>query len=456
MNDVRPAQLASRAPRLEVAVRPRGSTSGPFVAGLLVVCLFAPYGLSSAGGGTLRPDHLLVPAAFWLSLATGRVRRLPPLGVGYLVLLGAAVLGSFLHTEYFASSAGAALDAAKNVDGLLRGMSVLLLASSLDATPRNLRLVTGALAAAIVAFAVMAVLERLQPDSSLVQDVFVPYYGGPIPLDALHASLGMNHKALLISDARATAVFVTAPALSMAAVFALPVIGLLDWRRATKVALLVAAVVAGLASNSKSFLFGAPLALVALLIFRRQASKTLLIALGVTLVAAAAVYVLDQYIGDASSFNPVARLEDTNESAGLVYTASGGRVGGHGWSVFEPAWDVLTNSPLLGYGFGNKPGVIYSDSALNSLLLFGGIVGAAGFAAGLWQQVKWFYARRDASVWAVIGGVTIVSMLGLSLAGAVFLIPRVNDIVFTLIGMSIAACSRSSVEAPRGGAPSGP
>ena len=423
-----------------LTVLPRESTRrtvpAALVAGLLFVCLFAPYGVLPFGGGTLRPDHIAVTLVFGWAIATRRIRAPGPLAAGYLGFLVVVAISSIINWDLVTGSGW--LSAVKNLDGLVRGLEVLLIASSIPPTAEAGRPIVAIILGSTVLLAIMGLAERLVPDSSIVNDVLVPRYGGPVQEGTIYALLGRNHKAMLLEEGRATAVFVTAPALAMTAVFVLPTIIKAAVRPAwVRWVLLAFAIVAGLMSNSKSFLFGVPVLLLAWSAVEGKWGRAIALGSAVTAVVVVAVFVLNRY-QPQNSFDPFARLEEASQTDGTLYVATGGRVGDDAESIFRPTEVVLTRSPAIGFGVGMLRGVDYADSALNRLLLHGGVIGCLAFLGGLWLQLRWFYERRTS--WSALHGLlSLLMVVAFFTAGAVFMMPRVNDLAFTLIGSCIAA-----------------
>jgi len=409
--------------------------------GLLLVCLFAPYGLFSAGGGTLRPDHVLIPVVFAILLVTRRLAFPSPLCWTLYSLPLIAVLRTLLQLDVFLAEPLVAL---KNLDGLLRGPTVLLIASSFNATAANMRLLLRFLPPIAVTLAAFALVDRFAPTDSVVRDTLDTLYGGPVTVTdpgSIYVILGKNAKALYsLHMGRATAVFVTPPALAMASVFilvmcAVPGASLQGFGR---IATVVAALVAGLASNSKSFVLGVPTASILLLFFARGSKArmgTLMAAIALLALFATAIVIIPTLTTSDVPVNPLSQVGDSND---LMYDLTAGRMGGAEGAVWKPLVYTLVNSPILGFGLNEVPGIAYCDSAVNRFMLHGGLVGTVLVTYGLVHQAHWFWVKRSATPWAATGLVLLLVTIGFFTAGTVFMMARLNDLLFILIGVSMA------------------
>lgn len=425
--------MTAEASAQDTTARPEGQRVAGVPAWVLVavlfIGLFSPYGLIPVAG--LRPDHLAIPVIFVLCFLLGWLKWPPPLAVA---LFGHALLAVFA-TLFFAPYAGAGpLEAAKNLDGLLRGPLVLMIAASLAVQERGLRLLGRALAVVVTLLLGMALVDRLASDS-LLSGILTSAYGGAAYQEGIWAAMGANHRALMLLTQRASAVFVTAPALAMAAVLLLnlalvPGLGLTPRARR---GLMIAAVVMGILSNSKSFILGAPIAVALNLTAARLGKLVPALAAASVLGVGLAFFAYGRVVAE-TGIEPSIGLE----LLGSLYRLTGGRFGAEGWSVLDVTGTVLNESPVVGYGLGYNPALVYSDSGLNRILLHGGLVTAFIVGSGIVLQWVWFRQHRGLTPWSTLGGNTLVLSLAFFAAGAVFMMPRLNDIVFVLIGTGIA------------------
>jgi len=233
---------------------------------------------------------------------------------------------------------------------------------------------------------------------------------------------------------RATAVFPTAPALGMVSVLVLlvssmPRVGISSRARLAGAA---SALVAGLLCNSKSFLLGVPVAIaLGALSAGSLGSYVLLAASGLaTAVALAMGGGQDSLVQDP--------LGIATGAATSLTRLTGGRLNAEGWGIYEAFRKVIDDSPVLGYGIGIRPDLFYSDSGLNRLVLHAGLLGLLVVVVGIAMQMAWFWQRRGVHAWARLGLATLTASLTLFMAAAVFVMPRVNDVLFTLLGTAIA------------------
>jgi hypothetical protein len=402
------------------------------------VCLFAPYGTFDFGGGTLRLDHFAVWALFAVLAIGGRLHFRSPLAVALLVFVAETLIGTTLHLNLVSSSY---LEAAKSADGLLRGPLVMLIASSMDSRA-DMRPLHRTIVAIAIALAVLGLLDRILPRTSPFLEMMIDRYGGPKRPLRPYGDWVTNHKELMTQAHRATAVFVTAPSLGMVMVFFLvlvitPEIG---FSRTDRVLLMIAAMAGGLASNSKSFVAGLGIILALFLLFGGGASRRSAIVPSLVVVLVAWLSTSYFESGDATGgVNPLARAEEQSLGHSMTFYLTGGRLGSERWSAWDPLVAVLGDAPAFGYGLGQNEDVIYSDSGVNMIVLRGGLVGLLIVGTGIALQ----WTRMSSGVsWARVGRSLMIVCLAFFFAGAVFVMPRLNDVFFTLLGVSIARSDR--------------
>jgi len=195
---------------------------------------------------------------------------------------------------------------------------------------------------------------------------------------------------------------------------------------------LTAALTAGIACDSKSFLFALPFAVVLAVVAKRDKSRAASYALLSTLVVTAVLIWITSY---EPGSDPLYTLKQTDTTAtGLT----GGRLGETEWTVFDPLIKVLNESPLLGYGLAERPGIYYSDSALNSFVLHGGLVGLVVVSIALVLQWRWFRLGDQESGWEALATRVFVTGIAYFSAGAIFMMNKTNDLLFTMIGIGVA------------------
>jgi len=403
---------------------------------LLMACLLSPYGIFSYGGGSLRPDHVLLPLVFVFLLIFGKV-RMPGTFAKTLILFAAlSVISSIFYPELLIQNP---LNALKNLDGLLRGPMVLMIASSIQWKDRTGRIFTMFFVSLSVLFLLLALLQFIFPADSPLIELISAAYGGPAYQEGQYGDMNVNHLQLMLMTQRSTAIFVTAPSLGMASLLfiliaSIPSLGLgTIWRAA----LMIAGFSAGLLAKSKSFLFGLFILGILGIILNRRIPKTILL-LPVFVLFTTALLVSYGIFDVGFSFmldSYPAEFVTTD----FIYDITGGRYGGGDWTVTDVTYDVIKESTLIGFGLGEMPGIIYSDSGLNRFLLHAGLIGTIVVATGIWVQLKWFLAFRKESSWALLGAQALLICLFLFLAGPIFVMPRINDIFFALIGICTVA-----------------
>lgn len=426
------AKLLARSADGARRAAPPGDVPGWFVGGLLLVGVFSPYGLFEAGGGALRPDHIAMYLAFFGLAIAGRTRVSEPLAATLLAFAAWASIATIPWARAFVSAPVASL---KNFDQILRGPFILVIASSLRPTAKDVRAFLVALVLTAVTLATMATIERVLPPNAPIVREFVVRYGGIIYDTGVYAAMRVNHKELMNLVGRASATFVTPPALSFAAIFFLIVsaergTGLSTFAR---VVLAAAGLVSGVASNSKSFVLGLPILLFmqAQRLERRRAGWVV-----IAVVLAAVV------VGVASSLdlntNPLSHVADADDK---LEALTAGRYGQSG-SLLAIALEVLEISPIAGFGIVNPVGRTFGlgtgDIALNKFIIFGGGIGVMIAAIGILTQIGVFRSAPKANPWRTIGLRTMIMSLAFSVGAAIFHMPRVVDIMMTLIGVSAA------------------
>ncbi|MBC7793785.1 MAG: hypothetical protein H7Z43_08755 [Clostridia bacterium] len=408
-------------------------TSPQFMLALLFICTLAPYGTFTFAGGILRIDHFVVPLAFAYVLFRRRLQIWPPLLIALFVFVGLSLFSTIISLELFFATPIIAL---KYLDGMLRGPFVFAIATTMRPSARGTQLVLRGITVIAVACALFAIADRVVPLDTRVMLRLIELYGGP---SAEGNVLGVNHKHLMLISSRATAFFVTPPSLAMVSLFFIAgglargaPIGMIE-----RILLVGSGLVGGVLSNSKSFFFGI-FALSALTILQKQplifrlAQAFLLVGGMAALIALSA--------GDESlASNPLERISETND---FVSGATGGRFGESEWNANMVVEAVLDDSPLFGFGLGEREDIIYSDSGLNRLLLHAGILGALVVSLGVGAQVWWFL-RHHRSNWSRLGLQVLVVALSLFLAAPIFMMVRVNDILFTILGVAVAYCTQA-------------
>ena len=416
---------------------------------LLFICTLAPYGTFSFAGGILRIDHFAVPLVFSYVLVRRRLQIWPPLLVALFSFVGLSLLSTIASLDIFF---GTPLIGLKYLDGMLRGPFVFAIATTVRPSARGTQLILRGISAFAIACALFSIIDRTVPLETAVMQRLIDLYGGPVNEGNV---LNVNHKHLMLISSRATAFFVTPPSLAMVSLFFIAAgmargapISTLE-----RVALIASGFVGGVLSNSKSFFFGI-FALSALTILQKQ-PVVLRVAQALFLVVSMVALIVFWQGDESLASNPLERITESND---LVAGATGGRFGGSEWNANMVVEAVLDDSPLLGFGLGERSDIIYSDSGLNRLLLHAGILGLVLVSLGVGAQVLWFLRHRRSN-WSRLGLQVLLVALSLFLAAPIFMMVRVNDILFTILGVAVAYCKSADnppQEAPSPRAPIAP
>lgn len=385
---------------------------------LLLLCLFAPYGTFAAGGGTLRIDHLAVYAVAAATIALYRP-QMPALGWAHLAVLAISLLATVAHLDFVE---GDPLGAVKGTDNLIRAALVMMVAASArapeDRAPSPLR----CLGPISIALAVFAVIDRFAADTS-VGKALTELYGGPV-----YPHLGVNHKGACLALGRATGPFVTAPSLAMAAVVILLVaLAAPETFGRWRIPAIACALVAGALSNSKSFVLGAPLAVLTMATGRRMAAVA---GAGAVVLAGLACAPTDV------AWNPLAGFDLADDRLDLL---TAGRVT-RDESILWVSGRVMEASPAVGYGVGQAPGLPYADSAVNLYMLRAGILGLAAAVAGFALQFWRFWTAQE-NRWRALGWRAVLMAVAFLAAGPVLQMPRISDLFAVVVGLCAAGIS---------------
>lgn len=398
---------------------------GAALLGTLLVCLFAPYGWFSAGGNTLRLDHLTIPTVGLFLLVTGRLRRPSPLALVLFANLAVALLVTTMFREF-----AKPLDIGKNLEGMLRGPVLMTIAASVRWSERFASRIRKLLFVVMILLGVAALAERLLPTSNPFIEWLIQAYGGPVGDEGIY--VGTNHKGVLLEYGRATTVFVTAPSLAMLASLCLmivfvPGLGFTTLERASMAA---AAVVAGVASASKTFWFSLPIIFVLILLqpgARRGRAIAGAAGVGLLLLAVASLDLGGEREGVLS------RIAEGGPDLALM---SGGRYSDEATDLSRTTDMVLERAPVLGYGMVQVPGLYYADSMLNIMLLRTGILGVILWTLGIGLQARECLRVRQG--WGLVAAGTLGLTVAFFLAGPVLVMPRIGDLLFVLMGLGAA------------------
>jgi hypothetical protein len=293
--------------------------------------------------------------------------------------------------------------------------------------------VIGTIGVVAVVLGAMSLAESFLPAGHPVVAWMSHAYGGEGYAGTDLAATGINHKEVMLVVHRASAVFMTPPSLSFAAIFFLILAGLAPTGRSGvwRGVVIVAALACGFASRSKSFALGVPM-LVVLNAFRSGGHRGRLF---LTLIAAGAAIAIAVDLTSDQPEGPLALVVGADDPLDAL---TSGRFT-HDESILAESGAVLADSPILGYGISQHEGRRYSDSGINRLVLHAGLLGLLAVALGIVAQLSWLVARRSESGWRDVGMQTLLMGLAFFFAGAMFQMPRINDLFFTILGLGIAS-----------------